>query len=153
MAILLHQARQRRDARSDCRQLGRRSRISPPFRMAPFEDVHCVLNTPDHFVGVRLYQRQFVGFSPGMRDTSHQGPLAISDDVGAGSENPQGATEAPSTQTISKWILMLLACSREGDFVANEPFVMYFLLIRGEASSGMGRLRHGAKALKIHFQQ
>jgi len=71
----LHQALKGGDALLYCRQLSRCSWISPPFRIASFQGVECVFNTSDQFDGIRLYQRRFIGFSPGMRYTSHLGPL------------------------------------------------------------------------------
>ena len=79
--FLLHQAFKSGDTFLDCRQFSRCSGMGSPLRIPSLEGVQGVFDPPDQFVGIRLYQRQFVGFSPGMRYASHRGPLALSDEL------------------------------------------------------------------------
>ena len=79
--FLLHQAFKSADTFLDCRQFSRCSGMGSPLRIPSLEGIQGVFNPPDQFVGIRLYQGQFVGFSPGMRYASHRGPLALSDEL------------------------------------------------------------------------
>ena len=69
--LLFRQAHESGDTGLDCRQFSRCSRFGPPFRIPSFDGGNSVFNTPDQLDGIRFSQRRCVGFSPGMRYTSH----------------------------------------------------------------------------------